>query len=229
MKFNFVKKAEDVHGKKYDYSVTEYVNSRTRIKILCKKCNNIFEQLPSNHIHDKNGCPKCAGVNSPSIDEFKNVANFIHNNKYDYSLSIYKNNFTNVKIICQEHGVFEQLPKNHLKGAGCPNCKCSKGENKIRQFLQSNNILFEEQKTFENCRNKRKLRFDFYLPKSNTLIEYDGRHHFEEIKSWGGKKFLIEVKKRDKVKNKFAKLNNIKLVRISYVMLNEIEKILEEI
>ena len=53
----FIKKAKEVHGNKYDYTCTEYINKRTKVKILCKQCNKIFEIFPFNHILNKHGCP----------------------------------------------------------------------------------------------------------------------------------------------------------------------------
>jgi hypothetical protein len=52
-----------------------------------------------------------------TTDEFIIEANKIHLNRYDYS----KINYKNVEIICKEHGLFEQIPKHHLHGHGCPN------------------------------------------------------------------------------------------------------------
>ena len=46
----------------------------------------------------------------------------IHSNKYDYSIVEYKGVSKKIKIICKEHGIFEQLSKNHKDGQGCPRC-----------------------------------------------------------------------------------------------------------
>lgn len=54
--------------------------------------------------------------------EFIAKAKAIHGEKYDYSLVEYKKNCIKVKIICKEHGVFEQTPNNHLSGKGCEKC-----------------------------------------------------------------------------------------------------------
>jgi hypothetical protein len=52
------------------------------------------------------------------IEQFKNK----HKDSYDYSLVVYINNLTRVKIICKEHGMFEQTPQHHKRGSGCPKC-----------------------------------------------------------------------------------------------------------
>jgi len=126
---------------------------------------------------------------------------------------------TKIKIICPFHGVFEQTPKNHIKGQNCPNCPkkiISIGEKKISEILRKNNIKYNNQHTFENCRDKRKLPFDFYLPYYNMCIEFDGRQHFESVINFGGEEQLKKTQQNDKIKNKYCKENNIKLLRIKY-------------
>ena len=164
---NFIENAKIVHGNKYDYSLVEYKNNSTKIKIVCKNCENIFEQKPNNHIIAKSGCPKCSHKNGGlkntlTQQDFLKSAIKIHSNKYDYSLVEYKNSKSKVKIICKIHGIFEQTPNSHVsQKQGCPKCKSSKGEKIIREWLIKNNIKFEEQKKFNDCRGRRRpLPFD---------------------------------------------------------------------
>ena len=146
---------------------------------------------------------------------FTEKAKQIHKN-YDYSLVEYKNSYTKVKIICPTHGVFEQKAMHHYSGAGCPNCKNSRGETKISVFLKENNINFTPQKRFNECRIVYPLPFDFYIPDLNMCIEYDGQQHFKAIETWGGIENLIEIQNRDKIKTDFCNKNNIILHRIKY-------------
>ena len=109
-------------------------------------------------------------------------------------------------------------------------CGCSiesHGEEKTRIFLQSLNINFETQKTFNKCRNPKTnmpLRFDFYLPDCNCCIEYDGEQHFKENSFF--RDDLKEIQKRDNIKTQYCKDNNIKLIRIPYTEFNNIKEIL---
>lgn len=119
---NFLEKCLKIHGDKYDYSLVDYVNNKTKVKIICRK-HGIFEQRPDGHIY--NGCPSCSGNLKMTIGEFILRSNKKHQNRYDYSLVDYKNNNTKVKIVCQYHGVFEQVPKDHIRGKGCWKCKIS--------------------------------------------------------------------------------------------------------
>ena len=192
----FIKNSIKIHGNKYDYSLVVYKNSKTKVKIICNK-HGVFEQTPSNHF--RHGCYLCNRINPPKLNkvDFINKAKKVHGNLYDYSLVEYRNNNTKIKIICNKHGIFAQRPNDHI-GAnhGCPNCRISRGEERIKIFLEQNNIKFEPQKTFIGCADKRLLPFDFYLPVQNILIEYDGEQHFEPIKVMGGNDKLIDTQKK---------------------------------
>ena len=105
-----------------------------------------------------------------------------------------------------------------------PSCGCtnnSLGESKIKDILQNMSIIFNQQKTFQNCINPKTnklLRFDFYLPDYNCCIEYDGEQHF----STSGAGYFSDINKikeiqyRDNIKNEFCDDNRIKLIRIPY-------------
>ena len=173
---NFKKDSIDIHGDEYDYSLINYRNNKTKVKIICSK-HGIFEKTYQEHIRLKQGCPKCSRVTDK--ESFIEKANIIHNNKYDYAKFTYISARNMATIICPIHGEFEQITYSHLNGTGCPKCKKSKGELKIEKYLLINSIDFESQKTFEDCKNINYLPFDFYIFDQNICIEFDGKQHFE--------------------------------------------------
>lgn len=117
----FIEEAKKLHGDHYDYSRVEYKNANTKVKIVCPE-HGVFEQTPHNHLHNK-GCPECAGCKKLTKEKFIRKAREVFGDKYDYSLVEYVDWKTKVKIICPEHGVFEQTPNNHTShGSGCPHC-----------------------------------------------------------------------------------------------------------
>jgi superfamily II DNA or RNA helicase len=116
----WIKKAREVHGDKYDYSKVEYVDSVTKVCIVCPEHGD-FWQTPSGHLQGR-GCLKCSGVKKKTTEEFIEDAKKVHGNKYDYSKVEYKSNKDNVCIICPEHGEFWLLPIVHLRGQGCLRC-----------------------------------------------------------------------------------------------------------
>jgi hypothetical protein len=94
--------------------------------------------------------------------------------------------------------------------------KISYGEKIVYDYLMSANEEFLYNKSLMDCKNESKLRFDFFIPKKNICIEYDGIQHFKSIDFFGGDEEFIKVKKRDMIKNLFCEINKIKLIRLSY-------------
>lgn len=221
----FINKAKKIHNNKYNYSLVNYANSQTKIKIICPE-HGEFEQTPNSHLKGR-GCPVC-GLNENKSKRAKSAENFIkdslkiHGNKYNYNLVNYINNKVKVKIICPIHGVFEQSPNIHLKGCGCPQCFYkSRGEEIIALVLEENgfkqNIDFFREYKFEDCKDKNSLPFDFYIPSKNLLIEFNGKQHYEKRKGFKDTResFLLR-KHHDWLKRKYAHDNNINLLIIPY-------------
>lgn len=223
----FIDRAKKIHGNKYDYSHVNYINSSTKINIICKK-HGVFKMKPNNHLLNQ-GCNEC-GIEGKTLTtaQFIEKSQKIHGNIYDYGLVDYKHNGIKVKIICHKHGIFEQMPKSHLGGRGCSKCKIkSKGESFIADWLGQNKISFEVQKSFIDCKNVLPLRYDFYLPNQNLLIEYDGEPHFREVVYLGGKIGFELRQTNDKLKTQYAINNNIELLRISYIERKNLSNILK--
>ena len=123
---DFIQKAQKVHGDKYDYSNVEYINSQTKVCIICP-IHGEFWQTPNNHLKGQN-CPKCLNeirskkMRTKTTQDFIIEAKKIHGEKYDYSKVSYISSHKKVCIICPIHGEFWQIPKAHLKGEGCKKC-----------------------------------------------------------------------------------------------------------
>ena len=119
----FIKKANIHYNNKYDYSKVNYVNSQTKVCIICPE-HGEFWQTPYDHIWAKNDCPLCAikrrtNSQTKSIEDFIFEARKIHGYKYDYSKVNYISNKQKVCIIDIKSGnEFWQTPLNHLKGFG---------------------------------------------------------------------------------------------------------------
>lgn len=118
----FVAKAKEVHGDRFDYSQTNYVDTKTPVTIVCPE-HGAFEMLPYNHLKGQ-GCPRCTFTRS--TEDFIRNARKIFGDKYDYSKVDYKTAQDFVTIICPEHGEFRIRACNHIQGHGC--AKCSKNQ-----------------------------------------------------------------------------------------------------
>ena len=216
----FIEKAYKVHGNKYDYSKVNYIDSHTKVCIICPE-HGEFWQKPDNHLNGW-GCKKCGlkisgEKQTLTTKEFIERAKEVHGDKYDYSKVEYKNYKTKICIICPKHGEFWQLPGNHLNGWGCSICSESHLEKEMRNYLLKNNIKFEEQKTFNWLKFQNNLYLDFYLPDYNIAIECQGEQHFRPVDFSGKnhklaeKQFLL-IQNRDKKKKTLCEENGIKVL-----------------
>lgn len=225
----FVKKSNRIHKNKYIYHKDNYINNRTKIKISCP-IHGDFWQTPSSH-KQGHGCPKCGNISKKSLSQQEfilRLKKIFKNCNYNFSQVNYKGCNNKVTIICPKHGIFEKTAHSLLyRQAGCPYCKMSSGELKILNFLTKHNIKYNFQYSFQQCRGKcNKLLFDFYIPKYNTCIEFDGKQHFKPISIYGGQKAFLEIQESDSIKNKYCHNNQIKLIRIAYWDFKNVETIL---
>jgi len=165
---NFIIKSQEKHQFIYDYSLVNYVNSNTKVKIICK-IHGVFEKLPYNHLSGQ-GCTQCSFIENGkrhklTHDQFIKKGNKIHNFKYEY-IEEYKGTETLIQIKCSTHGVFLQSPHSHLSGKGCSNCAndflSKKYRKKIDKLLEEwNSVHFNKyyysQVNYVNNRTKVKI------------------------------------------------------------------------
>ena len=125
----FIEKAKKIYGDKYDYSESKYINTDTKVKIICHEKDKFGNEhgyfLVTPHAHIgimKSGCPKCSGKFKKDTEYFIKESKLIHGNKYDYSKVDYKKALEDVEIICPKHGSFFITPNQHLSGRGCKKC-----------------------------------------------------------------------------------------------------------
>ncbi len=224
----YVTKCKLTHGDTYDYSAVNYVRSKDKVTIICKK-HGPFKQWASDHRRGF-GCSECSQKANGTTEKFIKKAREIHGDFYDYSKVNYITSTVNIVITCPKHGDFQTKPTYHIYGTqiGCAKCHRSKGELAIEAWLTNNDIKFEDQKRFDTFRMK---KFDFYLPDYNMCIEYDGAQHFFEKHQLTSdkklaKKLFEDVQIRDKEKTLFCLRNGIRLLRIPYFKFKEMKTIL---
>lgn len=202
---SFIKLANSIHNNYYNYSKMQYKNMNSKIDIICP-LHGLFQQKACNHIHLKNGCPKCKGGIKLTNKEYQDKANKLHNNKFSY-IDEYQKAHDKITIICPIHGNFKQYAYLHLQTKhACPRCAAeftiSSAENEIVEFI----------KTFYNKKIEQSNRellngqeIDIYLPEDLIGIEYNGLYwHRESIigRNYHLNKLNLSIK------------NNIKLIQI---------------
>lgn len=206
--------------------LSEYKNDRTKV-LIDFNCNHEPHLISPNNYKKGKGCPKCSG-NSPKQSK-EDLINLLEHNGH-VLLSDYNGNNRKVQIDFQCGHMPHSITPNHYKGgSGCPICSESKGEKRIRKWLEENNFTFESQKEFEILLGIGGgfLSYDFYLLEQNILIEYQGEFHDGEVNNFV-KENLEYQQEHDKRKVEYAKLNNIILLEIWYWDFEHIEEILQK-
>jgi predicted nucleic-acid-binding Zn-ribbon protein len=173
---DFIEKSKIVHGNKYDYAETVYVNSESKVDIICS-IHGKFIQKANDHLN-KHGCFQC-GIENGHIKQIKDVEILIrqfvkvHNNYYDYNLIDYQGARVPVEIICPKHGSFWQTSNNHLNGGHCPKC----GNNNVSKpevwWLDSLNVPQEYRQKVVRI-DDRKIKADACDSNNKIIYEFYG-------------------------------------------------------
>lgn len=228
--------------KKFEYSyVKDYFESQG-YKLLSKEYKNAMEKLevccPEGHISNMtfmnfkvgHRCKRCGAIkfNERNKHSYEYVKDYIESFGYELISEEYENINAKLFIKCPNGHIFDTTFKKFKQGNRCRFCNETNGENKIKTILIKENIKYISQYKFKDCRFKRVLPFDFYLPDYNCCIEYDGEQHYIIKKYFGGYERFIDTKIRDTIKNIYCENNNIKLIRIPYWEFKNIDKILKK-
>lgn len=225
----FIKQMREAVGDEYRL-IGEYVNRKTPVYLMHKKCGKTFKCNPSQFLSGSR-CIYCGKMFYKSQEYFENEVLQLGEGEYEV-LGKYKG--SEIKVLMEHKKCghkYEVKPGNFLSGKRCPKCKESNGEKLITRFLEENQINYRTQYSFKELVHKRRLKFDFAIfikGELFCLIEFDGPQHFYGVSLYGGEKSLKEQKKRDELKNKFCKEDGYKLIRISYKEINQIDLILNE-
>lgn len=244
-KQRFLDRAIEKYGSKFDYSLVEYTNNCTDVTIICPTHGN-FRQKPNNHLTCRHGCLQCGDIQMGlkhrlTTDSFILRAKKLYGDRYDYTKVDYVGMFIPVIIICKKHGEFSKVPNDFLNHetecVTCSKLSESKGERKIRRFLERNNILFLREHTFNGLVANdgiNPLRYDFFLPEKNLIIEYDGPHHFSPTRYINMTEEDAKLRHTltahyDTIKDKFASDSGIQMLRISYTEFKNVNAILHAV
>ena len=205
----------------------EYISNGTPILHRCRKHNIEWNAIPYGILSGW-GCKEC---------KYEKIADSKRKTHEQYVKELREVN-PDIEVIekyidcdtpilhkCKKDGYEWRIrPANLLIGYNCPVCGESRGERKIRQWLEKNNISYIYQHKYEDCKDVNPLPFDFYLPTYNILIEYDGEQHFRPIEYFGGQEKFELQQKHDKIKNEYCEKNNIPLLRIPYFKYDNVEE-----
>lgn len=221
-----------------------YKNGKDKIWIKCennKVYPNSYETTPFVYNSLQCRCPYCSH-RSGKVHLYDSFG-YNHFSKVCMNWSS-RNNISPFKINCGDNKKYEffcsdcgryffkminNITKEYRSHEWCPHCSLSKGEKEIEDWLRLNNIDYVYEKEFENLIgiNGGNLSYDFYLPKYNLLIEYQGEQHEKPYRYIGGKSLFERQQVHDKRKREYAKEHNIELLEIWYWDFDRIEEILK--
>ncbi len=198
-------------------------NKVLKVITKCKKCMYVKEKYFS-HLTRGNGCAKCIGKEPLNTQTFNEKISKIKPDGSEYVLaSEYVNDGDKVTMLHRTCGKEFSVRPNHFVDAGsrCPTCRSrSSGEKMLSHHLDSMSLTWSRQYSFEDCRNKSRLRFDFAVfdEKSREvalLIEFDGDQHRRPVDFFGGEKAFAYLKKNDGIKNEYCSSKGINLLRFT--------------
>lgn len=234
----FLNKVKEVRGEGYIF-MEEYKGSQKNIKVKHVECGYEYYVTPDAFLNQKQQCPKCQGKIELNLELAKEKLSKMAKCN-DYEILDGNRNINNNYILKIKHlkcgTIFKSNYSSFINNdSNCPVCKGYKNEINISNILKTNNIIFESQYKFHDCRYKNPLPFDFAIfDKSGNLkflIEYQGEHHYMPIKFGGVSDERAEihfdmVKRNDKIKYEYCKNKNINLVLIPYTESKNIENII---
>jgi len=228
----YLKEVKEIWGNKIDI-LTDYITGETKIKAKCNLCNHIWE-TSARSITRGTGCPKCGHKRNiqstiKTHDNYISDLYKIHMNRITLK-DKYHNSYIKLNFNCNicKHNWMAN-PSTILTGRGCPKCNLSKGEILIYNCLKNLNISFKEQYIIDGLKTEKGGYpvFDFVIfdddNKISSIIEYDGMQHFLPIKRFGGEKRFEAQKRIDNFKNLYCLENKIKMIRIPYTELKNID------
>ena len=209
----------------------EYLGILNKYEYMCAS-GHTWTTSASSIINNKTWCPKCGNIHTGNVLRRKNGIEYLNelaikNNGICLSTA-YQTVNHKYEWKCQKCHTWFATAKHVSNGTWCPICnKESKGEKEISRILNELNVNYIREYIFNDCRGKKQpLPFDFYLPKYNCCIEYDGEQHFIYRETGIFENKLKEIKENETIKTNYCKENNIKLIRIPYGFLKKIKKIL---
>lgn len=232
-KWSDIKSLFDEHD--YELVSTEYINAKTKLEYICNKHRgNGIQSVTYNNLKHGFGCAYCGNERTVEAKRlpFDEVVKIFESTDKTLLEQPYINVLTPLAYICNHHpeiGV-QYMSTDCARKQFCPYCNIVKGEYKIAKYFIENDILFNKYKTYDGLLGVKggKLSYDFYVPKYNLLIEFQGEQHEHPVEYFGGEtQFQIQLE-HDKRKKEYAISHNIDFLEIWYYEYNNVESIIED-
>lgn len=209
----------------------EYLHTNTNLILQCPK-NHITKTMTFSRFRQGHRCKKCADeeLGEKRKYSYKYVKEYVEKEGYILLSKEYDGINSYIKLECPNGHIYDTGTFGSFKqGYRCSHCnRVSKGEQRIMNLLDKFKIDYIHDKGYfqDLSINNHPLRPDFIIENKRIWIEYDGGQHFKIVEYFGGLMNLLNIKYRDNIKNKYAKENGWKMIRIPYWEFDNIEEIL---
>lgn len=218
---SFMKELSKVHGDNYKLLGT-YKSNKDKVLFEHISCGKTFKRSPSDMLRGQK-CPYCYRTGNKDIDIYKYQLHRLGIDNIVPVEDVYKGTDEYLKHKCLKcNTIWSARPTWILHYHGCPYCaihaRQSKGEAFIERYLKESSYAYEYPKSFRGLKDIGELRYDFYLPDANTLIEYQGQQHYKPVEPWGGETAFKKQQVHDRLKRGYAISNNIKLLELPYTL-----------
>jgi hypothetical protein len=188
---------------------------------------------PNRRTAMQSGCPYCKGIaisksNCLATTHPELISSWHKKNK----ISPYEVTHGSTKKVwwrCELcNHTYESYIYSRSSGHGCPKCRISKGEKKIKEFLERSDLSFQMQYRIKECKRKKPLPFDFavFVANKTILIEFQGELHYHAARYNGGKEKLAKIQNSDKIKREYCAANSLQLIEIHYWQIDKIDEVL---
>lgn len=209
-----------------EFTILKYIPGGPKIQLKCNNCGYEFIREARHFIEYPHVCPRCKPKGTSqkiTFEEAQRRVNNVYGDRH-FTLLDYKGNNIAIDVKCEYCGyIFQSVPASlwRKRLRGCPNCEQIKslGEREIEKYLRENNIQYQTQKRFLDCKDEKPLPFDFYLPQFNTCIEFQGEQHYTKHSFMWSEKLI----KHDQIKVSYCIMKNIQLITIPYTDIDNIE------
>ncbi|MCE3075823.1 endonuclease domain-containing protein [Chryseobacterium gwangjuense] len=215
-------------------------NNNTVVMVKCNLFGHHKEMFPQTavSIGKNNICPECCKTRDYKKKNGEDLIDKINdilknkNNSFSFFGSINRNNKGIIfyELICENCGCSEWEREKYVESVKCKVCypNDTLGESRVIKYLNFQNITFKKQKKFPGLKNNMELKCDFFIPKLNLIIEYDGHQHYYPIDYFKGFKSFKNTIKCDWIKNRYALKNRINILRIPFKEYDNLENLIDD-
>ncbi|MFP3598207.1 hypothetical protein [Chryseobacterium sp. SIMBA_029] len=215
-------------------------DKNSMVIVKCNLFGHHKETFPQTavSIGKNNICPECCKTRDYKKKNGEDLINKINGvlsekkNSFSFFGSIDRNDKSIIfyELICRNCGCSEWEREKYVSSVKCKVCypNDTTGESRVIEYLNFLKVAFKKQKKFPGLKNEKELKCDFFIPKLNLIIEFDGHQHYYPVDYFKGFKSFKKTIKCDWIKNRYALKNRINILRIPFKEYDNMESLIDD-